>query len=305
MRNFFISIITSNIANIVATFTFIGNISISISVGLIIILILLSVFCFLYFKTQIINEWSSSMRFRIILFGILYSFLLVAILLILKMNYNYDEKIIICLLYIIISISVLIIFVLTKKTSENDIGIVASCLPIEIDDDDKSKIKIYLIRNPNHEKRWMFPGGHVKSLKIDILNIVKEKTQKEAGLEIDILKPPERSNDTAEWRVISGLHHFTYSLSVAEDVKCNRENGHKFHIDSVFIGNVKEIHDPNPDYRRICIELNLNDVNENKIRTKIINAIDIDNKKEQKGTDINLSKDIPKRIEIALKSYIL
>jgi len=294
-----ISIILSNIAYIIAAFVSLREyISNGFIFGsLIAIPIIITIFYFLYFKTQILEKLSSSILFRFILFGISYIFLVIFLI---SVNYIDNKEILsICLLYAFLNVSILMISIFIQKSTRNDIGIVASCIPIKFENNSElnNNIEIYLIENPNHENKWMLPGGHVKLGDEKISDVLKEKAKTEAGLEISILGLPEESNNPTKWKTISGLHHFTYSLKLDEKVMCNKKDGHKKHIDFMFVGKVESILNKF-SYKRISIKLNINsdNINAKNIRRKIDDALENYEKKD-------VSEDIPKRIEIALNAY--
>jgi ADP-ribose pyrophosphatase YjhB (NUDIX family) len=243
------------------------------------------------------------MQFRLILLGILYLVSAGVIIVMFKTNYNNDIKIIISLLCIILCLCVFILAAL--KSTANDIGITVSCIPIKFKDNSESnnEIEIYLMKTP--KGKWMFPGGHVQFEDIGDLDVeLKKRIEKEAGLKISILRPLEKLDELTDKKTISGLHHFTYFMNVEDEAIFNNKCGHKRHIDSTFVGEVKEIKIEKDEnkflYKLTSIELNLNDtITSKNISDKIDDVL-----RKEGYEDRRIFDDIPKRIEFALNTYI-
>jgi hypothetical protein len=137
---------------------------------------------------------------------------------------------------------------------------------------------------------------------MESLTVLEKRIKKEAGLKISMLGPPEKSNDSTGWKIINGLHHFTYFINLEEGTVCSKYYGHKKHIDFMFVGKVEEIENDENEFlcRRIFIKLNLKDADDitpKSISTKIGEAL------QDKGYKVTWYNDVPKRIEIALKVY--
>lgn len=150
-------------------------------------------------------------------------------------------------------------------------AVTGTCIPFEVNN---GKVYTYLILNETYTSdNWMFPGGHAISNSGVLPEVVAiDKARTEAGLEVEILKPNKQNKvDNGSQRVKSLTHpHITYLINMNECARCYKENGHKYHLDCIYICRVTKTYLNQSGYVTIKVELpeNLQNLSETK---KVIN----------------------------------
>ena len=142
-----------------------------------------------------------------------------------------------------------------------------------------NEIKTYLIANKAYpEYTWMFPGGHVYFEEQDTPEgIAKERARNEAGIEAEIVDI-YNSFDVREtdellidnMKVFFPPHYFNL-FKLGDAVKCFREYGHEYHIDVVYVAEIKSINKGN--YKRIDIPLPRKSLSKEEIKNACVNKI--------------------------------
>ncbi len=181
-------------------------------------------------------------------------------------------------------------------------AVTGTCIPFEISND---KVYTYLILNETYTiDNWMFPGGHA----IDNSGILPEmvaidKARSEAGLGVEIIQPNKQDKvENGSRRVKSLIQpHISYLISMNESALCYKENGHKYHLDCIYICNVIETYLNHSGYITIKVEL------PNKLRTltetkKVINKA-IFAYMEENGESLKMAEVGDYAVEMLLTAY--
>jgi len=232
------------------------------------------------------------------------------------------DNILIFLLYSLINVFILMICIFSRKTKTH-IGFVASFLPIIHENNTTNNIEIILRKNPNLGSRWMLPGGHIRPEIEDITHIqdyIKAKAKREIGI-IVYFPEPSAEQETSELKTLSGASDFVFCVNMKPKDKCYESEGHRKHIDFMFIAKVTPVNPASLDrgyYHGSCGKDD-NGNSYNRCRVPIdLSRITPDNTIENirylnsamhnpicvaDEYDRIVSVDLPQRIEIALIEY--
>lgn len=128
------------------------------------------------------------------------------------------------------------------KGMHQTFAITSTCIPYTKKD---NIITTYLVYNKSYNSnQWMFPGGHVIIENGDIPEkIAIRKAEVEAGLQCEIIEISSVNNikrkGNDKFDVLQSAH-LTYLFSLDEHVECYRTQGHKYHLDNIFIAEVQK-----------------------------------------------------------------
>lgn len=149
---------------------------------------------------------------------------------------------------------------IVKKISTTSIAITSTTIPVKIDGD---RVRFYLVTNTSYpEYTWMFPGGHINLEESDSPDaIAVSKAQSEANLTVEILDI-YKSFDLGLGEAIDNMivfppPHYLTRFELAENAKCYRKMGHKYHLDLVYVSKITKFHPVQGPSKRIFIELPL------------------------------------------------
>ena len=126
-----------------------------------------------------------------------------------------------------------------------------------------NEIKTYLIANKAYpEYTWMFPGGHVYFEEQNTPErVAKERARNEAGLDTEIvdiynsfdIREPEEPLLIDNMNVFYPPHYLNL-FKLDKSAKCYNSFGHEYHIDVVYVAEIKKI---NTDGKCKRIEITL------------------------------------------------
>ncbi len=146
-------------------------------------------------------------------------------------------------------------FELAFKKADLDSAITGTIIPFKYDME-KKEIKTYLLDNTKQDKQysWKFAGGHVKFSDDDSPDsIAIERAKTELGLNVKIL-----TNGVIQDELIDNMQpikrpHYVYKFTLGPEAKCFLEQGHEYHIDLVYVGEIEGISDDS--ILRNCLEV--------------------------------------------------
>lgn len=154
-------------------------------------------------------------------------------------------------------------------------AVTATCIPFYWKDED---IRTYLYLNPKYDsKEWMFPGGHAFANKAywHPEDVAKYKAKNEVGVDIEIINLDNKNEQPTENEICikTITPHFVYKIKQGAHVECYKQ-GHRFHYDCIYIGDVLNISEGQYENRNILrIKIPVSTSSFEQIKSIVSNAI--------------------------------